>query len=427
MADHSLEDFARQQVPQEKTVSGLRIALIVVGIMITLPAFLTSAQVGQALGLIRGATAIGAGSVILASFGCLIAVVGARSRLSTYMIIQFPFGRTGAKVVSIVIGITLLGWFGVNGFLFGQAVQSSLSDLFAIDSGMQVPVAFGSILVIATTVYGFRALDRLAVVSVPILLTALIAIVYFATRNTSMDEFLSTEGTGMTMGIAISAVVGAFMVGLTLLPDLCRYAHDSRHGVIASCLSFAVGYPLVLIVSAIPALATGESDFMLIMMGLGMGVSAMLILVFATWTTNISNLYSTSLLLATVFTRIDRWKLTIGAGIIGTVFAGMGILDHFVSFLLFLGIAIPPIAGIYVADFFFVRGQDYDTASPRSEPPVSYPAFIAWVGASAVAQATASEVFTMTSIPSCDTILVSFGLYLFLRKGLGIGTARAAP
>ncbi len=427
MADHSLEDFARQQVPQEKTVSGLRIALIVVGIMITLPAFLTSAQVGQALGLIRGATAIGAGSVILASFGCLIAVVGARSRLSTYMIIQFPFGRTGAKVVSIVIGITLLGWFGVNGFLFGQAVQSSLSDLFAIDSGMQVPVAFGSILVIATTVYGFRALDRLAVVSVPILLTALIAIVYFATRNTSMDEFLSTEGTGMTMGIAISAVVGAFMVGLTLLPDLCRYAHDSRHGVIASCLSFAVGYPLVLIVSAIPALATGESDFMLIMMGLGMGVSAMLILVFATWTTNISNLYSTSLLLATVFTRIDRWKLTIGAGIIGTVFAGMGILDHFVSFLLFLGIAIPPIAGIYVADFFFVRGQDYDTASLRSEPPVSYPAFIAWVGASAVAQATASEVFTMTSIPSCDTILVSFGLYLFLRKGLGIGTARAAP
>ncbi len=427
MADHSLEDFARQQVPQEKTVSGLRIALIVVGIMITLPAFLTSAQVGQALGLIRGATAIGAGSVILASFGCLIAVVGARSRLSTYMIIQFPFGRTGAKVVSIVIGITLLGWFGVNGFLFGQAVQSSLSDLFAIDSGMQVPVAFGSILVIATTVYGFRALDRLAVVSVPILLTALIAIVYFATRNTSMDEFLSTEGTGMTMGIAISAVVGAFMVGLTLLPDLCRYAHDSRHGVIASCLSFAVGYPLVLIVSAIPALATGESDFMLIMMGLGMGVSAMLILVFATWTTNISNLYSTSLLLATVFTRIDRWKLTIGAGIIGTVFAGMGILDHFVSFLLFLGIANPPIAGIYVADFFFVRGQDYDTASLRSEPPVSYPAFIAWVGASAVAQATASEVFTMTSIPSCDTILVSFGLYLFLRKGLGIGTARAAP
>jgi cytosine permease len=427
MADHSLEDFARQQVPQEKTVSGLRIALIVVGIMITLPAFLTSAQVGQALGLIRGATAIGAGSVILASFGCLIAVVGARSRLSTYMIIQFPFGRTGAKVVSMVIGITLLGWFGVNGFLFGQAVQSSLSDLFAIDSGMQVPVAFGSILVIATTVYGFRALDRLAVVSVPILLTALIAIVYFATHNTSMDEFLSTEGTGMTMGIAISAVVGAFMVGLTLLPDLCRYAHDSRHGVIASCLSFAVGYPLVLIVSAIPALATGESDFMLIMMGLGMGVSAMLILVFATWTTNISNLYSTSLLLATVFTRIDRWKLTIGAGIIGTVFAGMGILDHFVSFLLFLGIAIPPIAGIYVADFFFVRGQDYDTASLRSEPPVSYPAFIAWVGASAVAQATASEVFTMTSIPSCDAILVSFGLYLFLRKGLGIGTARAAP
>ena len=423
MTNNSLEDFSRQQVPQEKTVSGLRIALIVIGIMITLPAFLTSAQVGRAMGLVRGSTAIVVGSLILAAFGCLIAIVGARSRLSTYMIIQFSFGRTGAKGVSMVIGVTLLGWFGVNGFLFGQAVQSSLVELFAFDQGMQIHVALGSVLVIATTVFGFKALDRLAVVSVPILLTALIAIVYYATRDATLDDLLASEGTGMTMGIAISAVVGAFMVGLTLLPDLCRYAHDSRKGVIASLLSFAVGYPLVLITSAIPALATGESDFMLIMMGLGMGVSAMLILIFATWTTNITNLYSTSLLLATVLTKIDRWKLTIGAGIIGTVFAGIGILDHFVSFLLFLGIAIPPIAGIYVADFFFVRGGNYDTASLQSEPPVSYPAFIAWLGASAVAQATAGELFTVTTIPSFDAILVSFGLYLLLKKGLGLGQA----
>ena len=422
MADNSLEDFSRQQVPEESTVTGLRIALIVVGIMITLPAFLTSAQISQAMGLVRGTIATGAGGFILACFGSLIAVVGARSRLSTYVIIQFPFGRTGAKAVSLVIGVTLLGWFGVNGFLFGQAVQSSLRDLFAIDQGLQVPVAFGSVLVIATTVYGFKALDRLAVVSVPILLAALIGIVFFAARDTGLDEFLSTQGTGMTMGIAISAVVGAFMVGLTLLPDLCRYARNSRHGIVAALLSFAVGYPLVLITSAIPALATGERDFMLIMMGLGMGVSAMLLLIFATWTTNITNLYSTSLLLATVFTKIDRWKLTIGAGVIGTVFAGMGILDHFVSFLLFLGIAIPPIAGIYVADFFFVHGQNYDTATLEQEPPIAYPAFIAWLGASAVAQATASEAFTMTGIPSCDAILVSFALYLFLRRGLGLGS-----
>ncbi len=66
MADNSLEDFSRQQVPEESTVTGLRIALIVVGIMITLPAFLTSAQISQAMGLVRGAAAIGAGALVLA-------------------------------------------------------------------------------------------------------------------------------------------------------------------------------------------------------------------------------------------------------------------------------------------------------------------------------------------------------------------------
>ncbi len=132
--------------------------------------------------------------------------------------------------------------------------------------------------------------------------------------------------------------------------------------------------------------------------------------------------YSTSVLLATIFTKIDRWKLTIGAGVIGTLFAGIGILEHFISFLLFLGIAIPPIAGIYVADFFFVRAQEYDTATLEREPPIAYPAFVAWLGASAVGQASANEAFTMTAIPSCDAILVSFALYLFLKKGIGLGS-----
>ena len=39
--DNLVEDYARKPVPAEQTVSGLRIALIIVGVAITLPAFLT--------------------------------------------------------------------------------------------------------------------------------------------------------------------------------------------------------------------------------------------------------------------------------------------------------------------------------------------------------------------------------------------------
>lgn len=414
------EDFSRHRVPDGKTVSGLRIALIVVGVMITLPAFLTAAEIGHSVGLVKAEIVFLSGGLILAVFGGLIATVAARARLSTYMIIQFSFGVTGAKIVNLIISITLFGWFGVTIYLFGAAVQSALADLLAMDLGTRMHMVWGSALMIATTVFGFKALDKLALVAVPLLIAALIAIVFFALENTGWDQILDTHVDGLSIGTAISAVVGGFTVGVTLFPDLCRYVRNVRHGIIASILSFAVGYPLVMGTSVIPSLATGEKDFLLIMMGLGMGVSAMLILIFATWTTNISNLYSNSLLLATLFRRTRTWKLTLLAGILGTFFATLGIMDNFISFLVLLGIAIPPIAGIYIADFFFIKGQNYDPEILKTAAPISFPAFGAWVFAFGLAYSTANGVFTLTGIPACDSMLASFGLYIVFSKALAL-------
>ena len=56
--------------------------------------------------------------------------------------------------------------------------------------------------------------------------------------------------------------------------------------------------------------------------------------------------------------------MTVAAGVAGTLVAIVGVTDVFIPFLLTLGIAIPPVAGIYLVDYFAVKGvRAYSRAS----------------------------------------------------------------
>ncbi len=411
-----VEDYARTRVPEDKTVNGFRVALIQIGVAITLPAFLTGSEIGQSLGLSRAALAFVVGGLLLAVVGGLTGSVGAKTRLSTPIIIQFCFGTAGAKVVNSVMAISLFGWFGINVFLFGEAVQSTVLELGWTDWGTSAYMLLGSFLMISTTIFGFKALDKLSLVATPALFVFLIFTILSSVSDASVSDLLATSGNDMSLGLGISAVVGAFMVGATVMPDFCRYVHSPRHAVGASVLSFGVGFPAVLLASAIPTLATGEGDFMRIVLTLSMGILATGFLVFATWTTNSSNLYSNALVLVTIFRRAAEWKLVLGAGTMGTILALTGIMDHFVPFLLTLGIALPPIGGIFVADFFLVQRQSYNLEDLPERPPVSMSAILAWLAGFAVGYGTANRWFTLTAIPAFDSLATSFLLYLALQR-----------
>lgn len=410
------EDFSVDPVPEEETVNGIHVALVLIGIAITIPAFLTGSQLGLAMGLSRVALAISVGSAVLCVIGCLAATIAAQSRLTTYMIIQFSFGSTGAKLVNLVISITIFGWFTVTASFFGESLQQAIKDIWAVDGGvlgnLNVLIVVGSLLVIITTIYGFRAIDKLAQLAVPLLFVALIWLVYLALKDATFASLQSYSSDAMSTGQGITAVIGGFIVGAVILPDYCRYVRNTGHGLFAAILHFGIAYPLILLMLAVVAIHSGEKNFINIMTGMGLGVIGLLVLVFATWTTNTGNLYSNSLVLKTIFTRVPQWLIVIVAGALGTLLAVIGITHYFIGFLIFLGISIPPIAGIYIADYFFVHKRNYEIRNLKKQPAIAYPAFIAWFIAAFVAYLTTYELFTLTSIPACDAIVVAFVLYL---------------
>jgi purine-cytosine permease-like protein len=94
----------------------------------------------------------------------------------------------------------------------------------------------------------------------------------------------------------------------------------------------------------------------------------------------------------------------------------MNIMNVFIPFLLFLGIATPPVAGIYVADFLLYRRHGYHEAVLQQEPAIKALTFVAWGLASVVGFATANGIFTLTTIPSVDSILVACVGYAVLSR-----------
>ncbi|MET0533477.1 MAG: cytosine permease [Steroidobacter sp.] len=399
----AIEQFANAPVPESETVGGWRVALILTGFAISLPSFLSSAQIASALGMRNAVLAALLAGVILCLMGCFTAVVSVRTRLTTYLLVQRSFGRGGAALVNIAIALVHFGWFGVNAAFFGDAMVAGTQEVLGVSGSFAAFVLIGGILMAITTIYGFRALDRLALIAVPILALILGAVVVIAIRRHGIVSAPDpTPAEPMSFGIALSALIGGNMLTVAAMPDLTRYIRSARQSVIGMVLSFPVAIPLLTLAAAIPVLATGEIDIMRLIVGFGLGVPALLVLILSTWTINSANLYSASLSLTATFPGVAQWKFTIAAGVLGSLLAIAGILGAFVSFLLLLGAIIPPIAAIYVIDA--LRSRSTHSA-------VHWPAVVTWVVSASIALLANAGYFSLTTVPALDATLVASVIY----------------
>ncbi|WER21228.1 cytosine permease [Providencia stuartii] len=149
------------------------------------------------------------------------------------------------------------------------------------------------------------------------------------------------------------------------------------------------------------------------------------IVIFSTIKMNDINLYSSSLgfstLLNAIFNkRFDRRYLTWVIGIFGTIASMLGILDNFIGFLIYLGIAIPPVAGIMVIDYYLLKRdrKELETTRAKGELPLTCEAFnpitlIVWIIAVIVGWLS-SELGPFNAdfgVPALNSLLASALLY----------------
>lgn len=412
-ADGADKDYFSAPLPERLTVPGWRVALIIASFTFALPGFLNGAQVGLALGFNAAVLAALLAGLILCAGACLAAIVSVRTRLTTYLLVQRSFGIRGAALVNVAIALVHYCWFGVNVSFFGGAMVAAAAEGYGIPGDFGVFVIIGSVLITLSTIYGFRTLDRLAMVAVPLVGVILVAVCVKVIGDAPVElSPVDAPPVPMSFGIALSALIGGNMLTVAAMPDLSRFIRSERGALVGMALSFPFATPILMIVSALIALATGQTDIMQLVAGLGFGAPALIMLVLSVWTINALNLYSAGLSMAATFPRVRQWLFTIAGGAVGCAFALMGIIDSFIPFLVTLGLVIPPIAAIYVIDNLIVFPASKDAHGETPSAPIRWKAMAVWLGSLAITFPATSMGTTLTTVPALDATILAAAAYL---------------
>lgn len=412
-------DYEREPVPVEKRKGWFRLSIVWLGGIIALSAIILGGTLAGGMTITQAITASFIGTFLLACLSAACGVVGAKTHLSTSLVSAFALGRYGSYAVSIVLAIALFGWFGVQLDLFGQSLAQIMNTSFGIEINPKILVFVGGILMTTTAVIGYKAIEKLSLVAVPLLGILIVAsLIKVASTGSGIRENLFGEP--ISLGVAISLIIGSLAVGAIIGPDISRYAKSPKDAVISSFVGFFVGFSLVLIAAILLAKATTQVDIIAIMLGVGWGTGAMLVLILAQWTTNDNNLYSSALGFSVIFKRMPKYQLTIIAGVIGTGMAIAGIYENFIPFLIFLSALIPPIGGIYVADYFVSKSK-YSFENLDTIPALQPVNIGVWVVASFAAFATTPAPtgfgwFTLTGASGIDAFLIALVLQGIVSK-----------
>jgi cytosine permease len=160
------------------------------------------------------------------------------------------------------------------------------------------------------------------------------------------------------------------------------------------------------------------------------GLIGVIAMSLALWTTGDTNLYLPSVQTASVFKRPQR-VTTVICGLLGTIL-GLGVYQHFLSWIGLLAALVPPIIGPVIVDFYLVNKARYRAEDLNRLPawnPIAIAAYA--VGATAAFMSTKGiELPGVTWIfPSLLGLLVSMLAYLvltyvFSAVGLRFGFAK---
>lgn len=362
--DNESLEYATQPVPEGKTVSGWQVGCVIVGIAITLPGLYSGGEISQILGIQTAFYALIAAAAVLSIMSIPTAVIGQETRRTSYGLIRQVFGPIGGPAINAVFGVILLGWYAVTAELFGRTLMLGFDTILNISQPQWVFTVISSLLVVITTLYGFKAIDRLAIIAVPLLILVFAYVSVQALQGTLPQMAALPAPQGGRFGWAVNALIGSMIVSVVLMPDLSRYARTRADAIIAGILGNGGGSVVGMALAMLPASVSGSFDPMTYLVAAGLGVGALLVLVGATWTTNAVNLYSTGLVVGDVTQRESYRSIITVCGILGTALALFGIADNLIDFLLLLGALVPPIAGVYLVDYFALaqRGQNPGTA-----------------------------------------------------------------
>ncbi|MCX4552707.1 cytosine permease [Streptomyces sp. NBC_01387] len=412
------DDYALSRVPRDKRFGFGSMLLQWLAQSGSISQFTLGATIGVGMTFGNAFLAFTLGAVTLEIVIFAIGLAGMREGLATPLLTRWVgFGRNGSALVSFVIAVSLVGWFGVQNTIFGDSVSSLVggpSWMWCVVAGLAVTVL---------VIFGFKYMAVFAKIVTP-LFFALVAwsVISTLTKHSFTDLVHSPPpGEPISLAVAATAIAGGFMTGAIVAPEMTRFNKKGSHVFLQSASSMILSEYIVGMTGVLLGHLVKSNQVSHIVLSTS-GAIGVIVVLMSTAKVNDWNLYGSSLGVVNFFQvvfgkRLHRGAVTIVLGLAGTLLSAVGIMTHFTDFLSLLGVAIPPIGGIIVAEYWIVRRmrKPLDETREAQTLPTSSPTWVPmslviWVAAFCVGK------FYDGGIPALNSLITAFVLY----AGLGL-------
>lgn len=240
-ANRSLwNDDLRPCTLAEHAWPGTKFASLWIGMCICLPTYsLASGMIALGMNWWESVLTIFAGSTIVMIAIQLVSHAGTKYGIPYPVFARLWFGTTGAHIPALARALIAAGWFGINSWFGGEALDAILTRVLPLWSGVGLHLGLSFALFwainVAIAARGPQAIGRLAQVAAPLLALGAIALLaWAASRVGGFSSMLSTpakiHGAAFWMAFYPSVVgVIAFWATMALnIPDYTRYARTQR-------------------------------------------------------------------------------------------------------------------------------------------------------------------------------------------------------
>jgi len=351
-------DFPLSEAPRSARKGLLSISMVLFSFTFFTGTMFAGGKLGMAFNFVDMLWIAAIGNTLLALYAAALALIASRSGLNTVLMGRFCFGEAGSRLSDFLLGFAELGWYA-----WGTAtVDIVLVKMLGLAEGFTLPlmVFFGMGFSI-TAIIGYKGLDVLSRVSVPLMFVLLIVSMYIATQHVGGFSGLAAvipEQT-MTVSAAITMVFGTFASGATQATNWTRLSRSGRIAVTASVVSFLLGNGLMIVAGAWCAMVYQQADIVEVMMLQGLSFAAVIMLCLNLWTIQGPTIYNVAAATCHMVRSERRRTMTLLAAAVGVLLAMGGMYEMLIPFLVLLGSVIPPIGGVIMADFWFRHRGKY--------------------------------------------------------------------
>lgn len=351
-------DFPLSEAPRSARKGLLSISMVLFSFTFFTGTMFAGGKLGMAFNFVDMLWIAAIGNSLLALYAAALALIASRSGLNTVLMGRFCFGEAGSRLSDFLLGFAELGWYA-----WGTAtVAIVLVKMLGLAEGFTLPlmVFFGMGFSI-TAIIGYKGLDVLSRVSVPLMFVLLIVSMFIATQHVGGFSGLAAviPHQTMTVSAAITMVFGTFASGATQATNWTRLSRSGRIAVTASVVSFLLGNGLMIVAGAWCAMVYQQADIVEVMMLQGLSFAAVIMLCLNLWTIQGPTIYNVAAATCHLVRSERRRTMTLIAAAVGVLLAMGGMYEMLIPFLVLLGSIIPPIGGVIMADFWFRHRGKY--------------------------------------------------------------------